>query len=63
MGENYKYTMIDDDTSERFVTGGIYQKVLPYERLVSPAIGISMMAGVKRSTCLKNTSDSHLEST
>lgn len=30
----YIYTMVNDDTGERVVTGGVYKEVTPYERLV-----------------------------
>lgn len=26
--------MVNDDTGERFITGGVYQEITPYERLV-----------------------------
>jgi len=34
VGGHYRYTMVNDDTGERVVTGGVYKEVAPYERLV-----------------------------
>src|SRR5699024_12612269 len=34
VGEHYRYTMVNDDTGERVVTGGVYKEVAPFERLV-----------------------------
>ncbi|MDN5732610.1 MAG: SRPBCC domain-containing protein [Yaniella sp.] len=34
VGGHYTYTMVNDDTGERVVTGGVYQEVSPVERLV-----------------------------
>lgn len=33
-GGTYTYTMVDDNDGSTFLTGGEYQEVLPYERLV-----------------------------
>lgn len=33
-GGHYVYTMVNDDTGDRVVTGGVYEEVTPYERLV-----------------------------
>lgn len=33
IGGQYTYTMVNDDTGDRVVTGGVYQDVSPYERL------------------------------
>src|SRR5699024_8860490 len=35
VGGHYRYAMVNDDTGERVVTGGVYKEVAPYERLVS----------------------------
>src|SRR5699024_11837248 len=34
VGERYAYTLVNDDTGERVVTGGVYQEVAPVARLV-----------------------------
>lgn len=34
VGGHYVYTMVNDDTGERVITGGVYKEVAPYERLV-----------------------------
>ncbi|HEV2529690.1 MAG TPA: SRPBCC domain-containing protein [Thermomicrobiales bacterium] len=34
VGGRYTYTMVSDETGERFVTGGIYRELVPFERLV-----------------------------
>lgn len=33
-GGRYAYTMVNDETGERFPTGGVYLEVTPHERLV-----------------------------
>ncbi|MET0694966.1 MAG: SRPBCC domain-containing protein [Propionibacteriaceae bacterium] len=33
VGGRYTYTMVDDTTGQRVVTGGVYREVEPYERL------------------------------
>lgn len=34
VGGHYVYTMVNDETGERVVTGGIYQDIAHYERLI-----------------------------
>lgn len=34
VGGSYVYTMVNDDTGERVVSGGVYQEVAPFQRLV-----------------------------
>jgi uncharacterized protein YndB with AHSA1/START domain/DNA-binding transcriptional ArsR family regulator len=34
VGGRYEYTMVDDTTGERYVTGGTYREVEPFSRLV-----------------------------
>jgi len=34
VGGRYTYTMVNDDTGDKIVTGGVYREVVPFERLV-----------------------------
>ncbi|MDJ0376122.1 SRPBCC domain-containing protein [Cryobacterium sp. PH31-L1] len=34
VGDNYVYTMVNDATGDKVVSGGVYREVLPLERLV-----------------------------
>jgi len=34
VGGRYTYTMVNDATGEKIVTGGVYREVMPFERLV-----------------------------
>ncbi len=34
VGGRYTYTMVNDASGDRVVTGGVYREVVPYERLV-----------------------------
>lgn len=34
VGGRYTYTMVNDDTGDKVVTGGVYREVVPFERLV-----------------------------
>jgi len=34
VGGRYAYTMVNDETGERYPTGGVYREVVPFERLV-----------------------------
>lgn len=33
VGGNYRYTMVNDETGEEVVTGGVYREVVPFEKL------------------------------
>jgi uncharacterized protein YndB with AHSA1/START domain len=34
VGGRYAYTMVNDATGEKFLTGGVYREVVPHDRLV-----------------------------